>query len=82
MKSQMLKSLVPGIEHPLLLTSDQIQTVCLPQYVYCFGHKKLSDAPTLLLQKKKVTVVLTWWQCGLDSLPYEYELLSVLPARG
>lgn len=39
------------------------------------GERKLWDENQRYLK-------LTWWQWGLDSLPYEYELLSVLPARG
>lgn len=33
-------------------------------------------------QATQAALQLTWWQCGLVSLPYEYELLSPLPAAG
>lgn len=59
-QSPELKSLLPGTEHPLPLTSDQIQTefalLCLPSECRLLGHKnarKLSSVLTQLFIKRR-----------------------------
>lgn len=69
------------------LTSETAQTSCWIEFEFMivflgFYGLLQSRCQIRTSQATQAALQLTWWQCGLGSLPYEYELLSALPAAG